>query len=203
MEKSESMPTTQKDDALRTAVMRWWQSMMLSADELKAKNIRPAPSGMKAILRRCDCADNAIMTEGFRALWFSLPAETRKEGDAKKEAQQMECWGVIAASLVFVQENTETTLATAAGTQGEGDKSAVSEMRFAQLQNVKTADEFLRRLRRILKQLKGRVSVVSLAKDIQKWFNEHNEFSPKKADKRIGVAWAMDYYRAAPKDTGK
>ena len=35
--------------------------------------------------------------------------------------------------------------------------------------------------------------------DIEQWFKEHNTLRPRKADKRIAVQWAMDYYRAASK----
>jgi CRISPR system Cascade subunit CasB len=73
----------------------------------------------------------------------------------------------------------------------------VSELRFSQLQNSKTPDEFLRRMRRILKQINGEVSVEELGNDIEQWFFEHNQFRPRKAEKRISVRWAMDYYRAA------
>ncbi|KUI98084.1 type I-E CRISPR-associated protein Cse2/CasB [Vibrio sp. MEBiC08052] len=192
----QSKPTSfsiRHHSAVRYTLQRWWQSMVLSKDELKKTDIYPAPSGAKARLKRCDSVDSAMMTEGFRLLWMALPEAFT--GQAKP--QDIECWATIAAALVYITAESETSFARAAGKKGDNDKSAVSEMRFAQLQAAKTPDEFLRRLRRILQQVKGKVSPLALAQDIEQWFQEHDSMRPHKADKRIAVQWAMDYYRAA------
>jgi len=174
-------------------VLRWWQSMMLSPAELKALHIQPAPTSHKAQLRRCESAESAMLTEGFRALWLSLDDEIT----SSKKQSVIECWATIAAVLVHVKKESPKKLAEAAGSKGDSDKSVVSELRFAQLQSAKTPLEFLRRIRRIVQQVKGEVAVDKLAQDIQQWFSEHDQFYPRKADKRISVQWAMDYYRAA------
>lgn len=176
-------------------VQRWWQCMFLSPDELKKIGMLPAPTAHRAQLKRCDSIDAAMLAEGFRKLWFSLPEELTQAA----KASEIECWATIAAALVYVKSDSNTKLAEAAGNKGEGEKSVVSELRFAQLQGAKTSDDFLRRLRRILQQVKGNISVLSLAQDIEQWFKEHNTLRPRKADKRIAVQWAMDYYRAASK----
>lgn len=176
-------------------VQRWWQCMFLSPDELKKTGMFPAPTAHRAQLKRCDSIDAAMLTEGFRKLWFSLPEEITE----KAKSTEIECWATIAATLVYVKNDSNTKLAEAAGSKAGGEKSVVSELRFAQLQDAKTPDDFLRRLRRILQQIKGDISVVSLAQDIEQWFKEHNTLRPRKADKRIAVQWAMDYYRAAAK----
>jgi len=199
------MKTTKKsifiheNDKMKSSLLRWWQSMMLPENKLNEKKILAAPSGMKARLKRCDSIDAAMLSDGFRALWFSLPDALTSE----PKPTDIECWATIAAALVYVQEVSEMKLAKAAGAKGDGDKSRVSEMRFAQLQNAKTPDEFLRCLRRILQQIKGKVAVVSLAQDIEQWFMEQAHFRPRKADKRICVQWAMDYYQAAAAKTSK
>lgn len=176
-------------------VQRWWQCMFLSPDELKKTGMFPAPTAHKAQLKRCDSIDAAMLTEGFRKLWFSLPEELT----ATAKSSEIECWATIAAALVYVKNDSKSKLAEAAGSKAGGEKSVVSELRFAQLQDAKTPDGFLRRLRRILQQIKGDISVTSLAKDIEQWFKEHNTLRPRKAEKRIAVQWAMDYYRAASK----
>lgn len=176
-------------------VQRWWQSMFLSPDELKNLGLFPAPTAHKAQLKRCESIDAAMLTEGFRKLWFSLPEELTKTA----KSTDIECWATIAAALVHVRNDSKNKLAEAAGSKAGGEKSVVSELRFAQLQDAKTADDFLRRLRRILQQIKGDISVASLAQDIEQWFKEHHSLIPRKADKRIAVQWAMDYYRAASK----
>ncbi|MCE1736686.1 type I-E CRISPR-associated protein Cse2/CasB, partial [Enterobacter hormaechei] len=96
-----------------------------------------------------------------------------------------------------VKTNTDANLATAAGTRADNDKSIVSPQRFAQLQAARTPDELIMRLRRILQQLNGQVSVLSLVKDIEQWMREHHQTRPHRANKRLPVQWAMDYYKAA------
>lgn len=181
------------DDKIQKQVLRWWQSMNLSSDQLKAKGIQSAPTSHKAQLKRCESLDAAMLTEGFRALWLSLPDDISESNNART----IECWAGIAATLAYVRTDNQIKLAQAAGKKGDGDKSIVSELRFSQLQNAKTPEDFLRRMRRIVQQLKGEVSVINLADGIQQWFDEHYQLRPRAADKRIAVKWAMDYYRAA------
>ena len=181
------------NDAAKEHLLRWWKSMMLSEAELKKEKIRPAPSGHKAQLKRCSSVDAAMLTEGFRNLWLSLPEEITTHA----RASDMECWATLAAALVHVKKVSGFNLATAAGKKNDSGKSVVSEMRFAQLRSANTADEFLQRLRRILKQVKETTQVIALGVDIEQWFREKYDPTPRKADKRISVRWAMEYYRAA------
>ncbi len=185
------------DNKSQQKVLRWWQGMNLSPAELKEKHIAPAPTSYRAQLRRCESVDAAMFTEGFRALWLKLDEEIT--GGQYAETQ-MEMWAVISVLLVHIRKDTKHKFAFQAGRKSNGDKSVVSELRFAQLQNSKTPDEFLRRMRRVLKQIKGEVSVQGLSRDVYQWFIEHNRFRPRKADKRISVKWAMDYYHAAAQE---
>lgn len=182
------------DHKSQQTVLRWWQGMNLPPAELKKQHIPPSPTSYRAQLRRCESVDAAMFTEGFRDLWFKLGEEITGGDYVDK---QMEIWAVISALLVHVRKDTKQNFAFRAGRKTDSAKSVVSELRFAQLQNSKTPDEFLRRMRRILKQINGEVSVKDLSSDIFQWFFEHNQFRPRKADKRISVRWAMDYYRAA------
>lgn len=181
------------DEQSKQTVLRWWQSMNLPADQLKEKGLISAPTVHKAQLKRCESADAAMLTEGFRTLWLSLDSELIET----RKAQHIECWATIAAVLVHVKTDNKLKLAQAAGKKGDGDKSVVSELRFAQLQNAKSPDDLLRRMRRIVQQVKGELSVVRLAEDIHSWFAEQHQLRPCKADQRISVQWAMDYYRSA------
>lgn len=176
---------------------RWWQSMFSPADELAKLKIHPAPTVFKAQLKRCSTIDAAMLSEGFRDLWLSLPEEINNSTQPQTSEIWIETWAAIAAVLVFVKEDVKTKLATAAGQKGDGDKSIVSESRFAQLQNAQTPDEFVMRLRRILQQLGGKVSVQDLIKDMLKWFAEHYGLRQERAKNRLAVNWAMDYYQAA------
>ncbi|NHB97920.1 type I-E CRISPR-associated protein Cse2/CasB [Photorhabdus stackebrandtii] len=181
------------DSKIEIILLHWWQSMSLSPKQLKEKDIIPSPSTYKAQLKRCENVEMAMLTEGFRALWLSLPDEISLSDNPVK----IEYWATIAAVLVYVRNNNGIKLAVAAGKKGGGNKPIVSELRFSQLQNAKTPNELLRRLRRILQQVKGNISVLALAQDIEEWFAEYGQLRPCKADKRINVKWVMDYYCAA------
>lgn len=183
------------DDKTKMVILRWWQSMFLPAEKLREKGIIPAPTSHKAQLKRADGVDAVMLTEGFRALWLNLPEEVI----ATNNFQKIECFAAIASVLVQVKTDANERLAIVAGKKSEGDKSVVSEMRFSQLMNAKTPDDFIRRLRRILQQVKGEAAVVALAKDIEGWFLEYYGFRPNQPSKRISVQWAMDYYRAVAK----
>jgi len=179
-------------------LMRWWESMNLPPEQLKKKGVDPAPSQHKAQLKRCETADQAMLTEGFRALWQALDDEVKKLASANdQQSAAIEMWAAIALLLAHVKKNAEKNLASSAGAKDKSDKSVVSELRFAQLQGAKTPEDFVRRLRRIIQQLGGEVNVQSLAQNIEQWFTEQGQFRPRKADKRISVQWAMDYYSAA------
>lgn len=172
---------------------RWWKAMFLSSEKLKKEGIYPASTAQKAQLKRCSTIDDAMLSEGFRNLWLVLPDSIID----KAKPQDIECWATIAAALVYVKEDSEQNLATAAAQKNSNEKSIVSELRFSQLQNSKTPDEFLRRMRRILQQIDGKTSVTTLINDIQQWFKEHYSFRTNSPANRIAVRWAMDYYRAA------
>lgn len=173
--------------------LRWWQAMFLSTTQLKEKGLQAAPTFYKAQLKRCDSINAIMLTEGFRELWLSLPQEII---DSTKKSD-IEYWATLAGALVHVKTDSKRKFSQVAGSKGDGHKSVVSELRFAQLQDAKTPDEFLRCLRRILQLVKNKVSVTALAQDIRQWFYEYHSLQPDRAEKRIGVQWAMDYYSAA------
>ncbi|MCP9268361.1 type I-E CRISPR-associated protein Cse2/CasB [Xenorhabdus sp. XENO-1] len=176
-----------------STLLRWWESMFLSPSELKAKSRYPAPTVYKAQLKRCQNIDAAMLTGGFRALWQNL-----SESDAETvDEETIIKWAMIAMTVVHVKHNVTTTLATAAGTKTENDKPVVSELRFAQLQGAKTPDEFVTRLRRTLQLIDGKVSMLDLAKDIEQWVCECHQQRPRRANQRLSVQWALEYYKAA------
>lgn len=200
------------DDQEFKVVSRWWQSMFLDTSELKEKHIQPAPTSHKAELKRCDSADDAMLSEGFRALWMALLngglEDILQPMSKERQTQKLEAWATVVAVLVHIRQDNGEKLAIQAGKklnkQGEPtDKSIVSELRFAKLQNTPTPDDFLKRLRRIIQQLDGKVSPTKVAADILQWFQEHYDRQPRKADKRITVQWAMDYYRSANQKASK
>ncbi|MGO4999137.1 type I-E CRISPR-associated protein Cse2/CasB [Oceanisphaera sp. W20_SRM_FM3] len=180
-------------------LMRWWQAMMLSEQELAKLNIRPAPTVFRAELKRAQTPEAVLMTQGFRALWLSLPEQ------ARQRRESMLAWAALAGILSHVkqQDNSRNFAAGLGQVDEKTGKPKVSELRFQQLQGARTPDDFYRRLHRLIKQVNGQSRVSSLAKGVLDWFAEHNGRTPLRADKKIAVRWAMDYYQAAASGLAK
>lgn len=182
---------TQKRTSRRDEVTeQWWKKLHLSPQQLQAEKLSPWPTKYKAELKRCGTPDAAMLTEGFRSLWLALPESVRERQD-----HTIIAWATIACVLANINDETTKSFASSLGEiDSATDKPVVSELRFQQLQNAKSVDEFLTRLLRIIKQIKGVAEPVGLSTDILAWFDEHHSRQPRKADKRIAVKWAMDYY---------
>ncbi len=182
------------------SLLHWWQTMVLPPNELEAMGRKPAPTVYRAELKRAESPEAVLLTQGFRALWLSLPGSVRD----KKSPWMPLAWATIAASLSHVRhwpdENPNQSFANSLGRiDPNTDKPRVSELRFQQLQSASSPEDFFRRLRRLLKLMGGRSNPLSLASDTLSWFAEHHQLSPRKADKRIALRWAMDYYQVADK----
>lgn len=183
------------------AVRLWWQRLTLSDGEARQRGVKapPWPRGVRAILRRSETADAAVLTEGFRYLWQMA------KGDDEKAAQRFRHRDIHAwacAALVAAELQDETPGATpghAFGSQRkETEKPWVSELRFQQLQQSQTADELVRRMRRAIALVGHQnMSVVNLVDDVLLWSREHVEqggvFARRPQD-RIAFRWANDYY---------
>lgn len=179
------------------AVRRWWHRLTLTPQELKAFTPQPPlPRGVRAVLRRCDSAEAAMLTQGFRELWSMLP-KTTKEADYRDEKLQVwSCVALIAAELR--EEKRGASLAMRLGQQKEQTaKPLMSELRFQQLLSCQTPEEFIQRLRRALALAdKKDVSVVLLASVIALWWREHRGRLSAKPTQRLGFVLANDYFAA-------
>jgi CRISPR system Cascade subunit CasB len=170
----------------------WWKQMHMSADELKGIK---APTRFRAELRRCTSADAAMLTEGFRALWLALPEAVRQQ-----RTYSIEAWATISAILSHITEVQNCSFGASMGQwDSKSDKSVVSELRLQQLQGARTTQDFFRRLHRLVKQLGGKANPKIVAQDILDWFDEHYSPQPRRADKRVAVRWALDYFSQQPK----
>lgn len=169
---------------------RWWQQMHL--DSLPEGMLK-APSRYRAELRRCATADAAMLTEGFRALWLALPEEVQND-----RRYSIEAWATIAAMLSHVVEKKSASFGACLGElDARTGKPIVSELRLQQLQGARNSQEFFSRLHRLIKQLKGKADPIQLTQDILDWFDEHYALQPRRADKRVAVRWALNYYQQA------
>lgn len=165
----------------------WWQQMVLPAEQLKGIK---APSRYRAQLRRCNSADAAMLTEGFRVLWLALPESVRQH-----RAYSIEAWATIAVVLAHITEAQSCSFGSSLGQwDSKTDKAVVSELRLQQLQGSRSSQDFFRRLHRLVKQLGGKANPKMLTQDILDWFDEHYSQQPRQADKRVAVRWALDYF---------
>lgn len=124
-------------DYLRNHVLIWWARLQGNKDLLNKLewlgNKTTLSRGVRAELRRCHTVDEVFLTEGFRLLWMPLSAhEEGFPGD-------MVAWATVVAVLADVRTNSDMPFATALGSQKEQTgKPYVSELRFSQLQKVRT-----------------------------------------------------------------
>lgn len=171
---------------------RWWQSMNESQAALQAHNIKPAGSSQRALLRRCTTIEAACMTEGFRALWQSIP-----DNENGRKKLSIEVCAAIAAVVCQVRvDEPGVSIGKACGRENEKGRVPVSEIRFARLQSARTLDELVSRLRRLLPLIKHSVDVAKLAMDINDWAWQKKQNRKLDPGRRIEMRWAMEYYSA-------
>lgn len=184
-----------RDEA--AALRRWWQRLTLTPHELeKLTKQRSLPRGVRAVLRRCDSAEAAMLTQGFRELWAMLPESTKQTDYRDEQLQVWSCIALVAAELR--KEESGVSLAKRLGQQKEQTgKPLMSELRFQQLLSCRTPEEFIQRLRRALALAdKKGVSVVLLASVIALWWREHRGRLSAKPIQRLGFVLANDYFAA-------
>ncbi len=185
----------------RYVVRRWWQRLTLSEYEARQRQLsRPWPRGVRAVLRRCESPDAAVLTEGFRKLWQMLQTEASQEGQPPRLQRDMYAWACVAIVLAELRkEMPGETLGSRFGKQKEKTGSPlVSELRFQHLQQSQSADELVRRLRRGLALVGNEgISAVNLADDILLWCRENGAQEPLRArrvEDRLAFRWANDYF---------
>lgn len=178
------------DESDRDAVYGWWRQLGGEVDSEDVASSGPNLRAQKAVLRRARSPEDALLTDGFRRLWFALPESRRKWW-------LMPAWGCVAAVLAEVRRHDpQREFAASMGSEMEpgAGKPKVSELRFQQLQHSHDADEFLRRVRRAVHLLRNEVHVVSLADGILQWHQEkvgHPDYRP---ERRLPVRWANAYF---------
>ena len=147
--------------------------------------------GDRAVLRRAETAEDVLLTPAFARFLKQMP-------DRWSDVRQILDSAMVAGILARVKANNpRKTFAQALATPKKGgSKAAMSELRFQQLQKSNDPDEFFRRLTRAIDLLGGSVNLLSLAKDIVHWLQEHRQCVDKKPAKRLAVRWATEYYQS-------
>jgi CRISPR system Cascade subunit CasB len=174
------------------AIFRWWTRLAGGESHDGDSVARRLPAGVRATLRRVATPDDALLTEGFRSLWFELPPARRRTAD-------MLAWACVAVALSEVRgHDASRSFAAAMGAESErgSGNPRVSELRFNQLLRSNDLGELLRRARRSIHLLGDQVHVVSLADDLLHWHREKGGNLSPRPDRRLAVRWANDYFSA-------
>lgn len=165
--------------------------------------------GDRARLRRADCAEDILLTDAFFHFLQHMP-------DSWLDKKQMMPSAAVAGLLSHVKEDKRidskgyqpkdkskqrniASFAELLARPVKGDRAPVSELRFQQLQQSRTTDEFYRRMLRAIRLLGCRGNIVSLANDTLHWHQEFEQYSDQAPSHRLAVLWATDYFTAFPK----
>ncbi|WP_123589370.1 type I-E CRISPR-associated protein Cse2/CasB [Salinisphaera orenii] len=185
-----------RQPAAAGAVRRWWQRLALTPAEAEKIGlaVRPWSPGLRAVLRRSETPEAAAMTEGFRRLWYTQQKAAGDDADNLNIA----AWACVAMLLAEVKGDAvgQSFAAEAGKEQGDTGEPVVSALRFQQLQESRSPEELVRRLRRVLAMLRGSsLSPVLLADDVLLWFAERaGQRWPDDPGKRLAFRWAEAYF---------
>jgi len=149
--------------------------------------------GDRARLRRAECAEDVLLTDAFFHFLKQMPEHW-------SEKKPMLSSAALAGLVSHIKlDNPSATFATLLARPAKGDKPAMSESRFQQLQKSATTSDFYRRVLRAINLLGGSANVVSLGNDIIQWHQEFEHHLDREPAKRLAVRWATDYFTALPK----
>ncbi|MCG5536277.1 type I-E CRISPR-associated protein Cse2/CasB [Ectothiorhodospira mobilis] len=175
------------EEGVAERLREWWARL----HGVQGEGVSPYSSGARSVLRRATGPDDALLSEGFRYLWFALP-------QGRRTSRDMRAWGAVAIVLAEVAEHVpDRTFAAAMAAEREPAGSGspvVSELRFRQLLQSRDLDEFVRRARRVVHLIDQRVDVRSLADDLLLWHREKSGYFAARPDHRLAVRWADAYF---------
>jgi len=144
--------------------------------------------GDRARLRRAECAEDVLLTDAFFHFLKQMPDDWR-------EKKTMLSSAAVAGLLSHIKsDNPDASFATLLARPAKGDKPAMSELRFQQLQKSATTNDFYRRVLRSINLLGGCVNVASLGNDILHWHQEFEHHVDREPANRLAVRWATDYF---------
>ena len=150
--------------------------------------------GERAQLRRCRHPDDALLTTAFARFLQKMPPYW----GVRPGAQGIGISDAATVACLLARVKTDSKLAFAkalAQPQKEGgQKAAMSELRFQQLQKSRTEEEFFTRICRAIDLLGGKVGLISLADSVLQWLHEYRFAPAARPQDRLAVKWACDYY---------
>lgn len=163
-----------KSDAFPgAAVFAWWLEMQPASEMAGQPNRR----GELAELKRCKTLEDILLVPRFQLLRRILQAAGWS---------RLSACAAMAGVLAHIKTHQEKPAFAAwlAQPRGEGLGPRVSELRFRRLVRIKSHDELLIDLVRVLPLAGDAAPVVALAEDVYRW----NDFTRQR--------WTFDYYDA-------
>ena len=161
----------------QAALLRWYKSLNENR-------------GDRARLRRAECAEDVLLTDAFFRFLNQMP-------DSWREKKPILNCAAVAGLLSHIKsDNSGASFATLLARPSKGDKPAMSELRFQQLQKSTTTHDFYRRVIRAIHLLGGSANVASLGNDILHWHQEFEHQADREPANRLAVRWATDYFTA-------
>ena len=178
------------DQYLSGIVYEWWARLGGFQEDEEGTHADGAARAERAVLRRARTPDDAMLSEGFRRLWFALPEKQRS-------GWRMPAWACVAVVLAHVRQyRPDKSFAAALGERPDpqSDKPVFSELRFRQLKQSRTPEELTRRLQRAVHLLGNSAHVISLADNILQWHQEYTGQPARRPEERLAVRWAQAYF---------
>jgi CRISPR system Cascade subunit CasB len=156
---------------------------------------------LRAELRRNALSEFIILQEGYMILAKALIHNDSKLPQTDVQYQALQ---IFVNAAAFAQANNDKAPFAAQLSEKVkgGERSFLSPLRFEQLCESQTPEEFCRRLIRAVK-IRGEkgVNLISLADGIFLWMQEwyareykHNSSAKTNPFERLSVRWAMDYF---------
>ena len=137
--------------AFGDALLRWWRGLNDNR-------------GDRAELRRCEELLQIMQTPAFQRIRRQL-----MDMGLKVQASERDRLAAVIGLAAHVTGADPARMPSLAEAFSEGDKPAVSPLRFRQLLDSRTDDELFIRLRRVLPLVKDRVNLFDLANSVFYW----------------------------------
>ena len=175
------------DERDQKRIRLWWTALQSTGQSPGTNR-----SGWRAELRRAETPTDALLSQGFRALYSDL------SGTRWTDEENILGLAAVAGVLAHIDVNDETHsfVEMCAISREDSSGPPVSEMRFSQLQKSRTLEELFTRMRRTIHMLRRKTNVISTADSILHWYRETEVGDVNvKPRERVLVRWGLDYFQ--------
>jgi CRISPR system CASCADE complex protein casB len=184
----------------RQWVRDWWRSLHRRDQDKDALigELRGQGQADGARLRRCMTAEELLSNSAtllFARRLIVLGAVNKLFSDESRIYEQL-AW--VAGALAHVKEDLVDgkTLASRLGKGSDGERPAMSELRFRSLQAASIPEDFFLKIRRAIQLAGKKTDVAQLADDLFAWQLEQGNLASR-AGSGVKFHWAYDYYLSA------